>query len=438
VAGEELKLPNSLWAATAVPAPDCAPLDGEQSSDVCVIGGGFTGLSAALHLAEAGTAVTLLEAVEPGYGASGRNGGHFIPGWKVEPEEIVKRFGPARGPRLARCVAGSADFTYRLIRRLEIDCHARQSGWIRAAHSDAEAALGRRRAEKADPHGMKVEWLEPDRLAAITGTNLYKGGLLYPSGGMLQPLSYARGLAAAGMKAGAAIHGRPPVVDIKPAEKGWRIIAAGGTVHADQVVICTNGYSDLAGGNGKLWPDLIRSIVPLYSYQVATKPLSDNLRRTILPDGQAVADTRRLLGYFGVDHSGRLLMGGRGGFRESADPDDYRRVIADLRRIFPQLGEPELDFYWGGKVAITPDHIPHLHEPAPGILAGLGYNGRGVAMASLMGKLLADRALGMAAEESPLPSTKIKPIPGHGVRTPAIKLITTWKRFRDRLELRGG
>lgn len=146
-----LELPKSLWAATAIAAPPCPTLGGEERCDVCVIGGGFTGLSAALHLAEAGAAVVLLDAAEPGFGASGRNGGHFIPGWKLEPDEIVALYGPERGPRLARLVGGSADFTYELIQRLRIDCHAKMSGWIRAAHSRAEAVRGPARAARRPP-----------------------------------------------------------------------------------------------------------------------------------------------------------------------------------------------------------------------------------------------------------------------------------------------
>lgn len=433
---QPLELPKSLWAATAIAAPPCPPLEGEERCDVCVIGGGFTGLSAALHLAEAGAAVVLLEAAEPGFGASGRNGGHFIPGWKLEPDEIVARYGPERGPRLARLVGGSADFAYGLIQRLRIDCHAEMSGWIRAAHSGAEAARGPARAEAARPYGIDVEWLDRERLADLTGTALYRGGLLYRRAGQLQPLSYARGLARAALDAGAILHAGSPAIDITRAPSGWRVETPAGAMRADRVLICTNAYSDLAGRGAGIWPGLAKCVVPLYSYQVATKPLGDNLRRTILPGGQAVADTRRLLAYFRLDHSGRLVMGGRGGFRDSSDPADYRRVIADLRLVFPQVGEPDLDFYWGGKVAVTLDHIPHIYAPAPGILAGMGYNGRGVAMASLMGKLLAERALGMHDGDCPLPTSNMKAIPFHGLRRPAIRALTAWKRLRDTLDLR--
>ncbi|MBM3599230.1 MAG: FAD-binding oxidoreductase [Alphaproteobacteria bacterium] len=420
--------PDSLWVATAEPAAPTPPLEGEAKADVAVVGGGFTGLSTALHLAEAGVSVVLVEAAEPGWGASGRNGGQAIPGLKLDPDEIEARFGPELGPRVVELVGGAADFVFGLIRRHGISCHAAQRGWISASFSPAALALAGRRVEQWQRRGVGARLLDRATAAALMGTDRYVGGWLDPRGGALQPLSYARGLARAAIRQGARIHGASPATVLRRDGAQWRVETPGGSVVADQVVLATNGYTDT------LWPGLARSIIPVFSYQVATRPLSDNLRRTILPERHVVSDTRRLLLYFRLDHDGRLLMGGRGKLKDSSDPNLYGYVKSALAGLFPQLDRPDYAYFWGGKVAITTDQIPHLHELAPGLHAGLGYNGRGVAMASAMGRLLALRAQGKSATDIPYPISSMRPIPFHGLRLPVLQAIVGWRRMMDRLE----
>lgn len=426
--------PRSLWVATAVPPPDCPPLRGERRADVCVVGGGYTGLSAALHLAEAGAEVVLLEAGEPGYGASGRNGGQVIPGLKIDPEEIERRFGAERGARLVELVGGAADFVFDLVKRHGIECDARQGGWIRAAHAEAGRRATAETVRQWWSRGAPVEELDRHRVAELLGTDAYVGGLLDRRGGGLQPLSYARGLARAAQRAGAALHGGSPVLGLEADGRGWRVRTPAGGVRSAQVVIATNAYTDLAG---PVWPALGRSVIPVVSYMVATRPLPEAARRRILPAGHVVSDTRRVLFYFRLDPAGRLLMGGRGRFQESGDPALYRAVMAAVGRLFPDLGDPGWEFFWSGRVALTLDHVPHLHELAPGVHAALGYNGRGVAMATVMGKVLADRVEGTPAAASPFPVTPLRPIPVHGLRRPVLSVAVAWKRLLDSLEARG-
>jgi glycine/D-amino acid oxidase-like deaminating enzyme len=423
-------LPNSLWAATARPAPDTPPLHGERRADVAVVGAGFTGLSATLHLAERGADVVLLEAAEPGWGASGRNGGQVIPGFKLDPDELVARFGPERGERMADFAGGTADLVFGLIERHDIDCMAERSGWIQAVHAPAKMGLAERRVAQWSKRGVHAEVISAQRIAQLTGTERYAGGWIDSRGGMLQPLGFARGLAAAAQKAGAAVHGRSPAVDLRRDGAGWRVETPGGAVTAKQLLLATNAYTD------QLWPGLRESVIPVFSYQVATRPLSDNLRRSILAGGLPVSDTRRLLLYFRLGAQGRLLVGGRGRFRQTEEPRFYDSVIAGLTWLYPQLGEIELDFYWAGQVAITLDHMPHLHELAPGAFAMLGYNGRGVAMAAACGKLLAERLGGTPAEDLPLPAAPLRRIPFHGLRQPALTAAVAWKRLLDRWESR--
>ena len=423
-----MSLPNSLWAATAAAAADTPPLEGERSADAVVIGAGFTGLSAALHLAEAGTDTVLLEAGEPGWGASGRTGGQVIAGLKYDPDELIAKFGPERGERMAAFAGGTADLVFELIERHGIDCHAVRSGWIQGVHAGSKMSLAERRVTQWTQRGYEAEVIDAARMEELTGTGRYAGGWIDRRGGMLQPLSYSRGLARAAIGAGAAIHGRSPATGLVRDGRRWRVETPGGAVLTDQVLLATNAYTDA------LWSGLKQSVIPVFSYQVATQPLGDNLRGTILAGGMPVSDTRRLLLYFRMDHTGRLLVGGRGRFRETEEPEFYRNIVAGLNWLFPQLGPVELDHYWGGQVALTLNHLPHLNELAPGLHAMIGYNGRGVGMATACGRMMAERMRGKPLADLPLPATPMKPIPFHGFRQPALAAAITWKRFLDRWE----
>jgi len=424
-------LPNSLWAATATAASDTPALTGERRADAVVVGAGFTGLSAALHLAEAGTDVVVLEAGEPGWGASGRNGGQVIPGLKLDPDEMIARFGPERGERLAEFAGGVADLVFNLVERHGVDCQAARTGWIQAVHAPRHMHLAERRVAQWTRRGAQAEVVDAAKIAELTGTARYAGGWVDRRGGMLQPLSYARGLARAAVGAGVAIHGQSPATRMVRQNARWRVETPGGAVTAEQILLATNGYSDA------LWPDLRRSVIPVFSYQVATQPLSGNLRRSILAGGMPVSDTRRVLLYFRLDPAGRLVVGGRGRSRQTEDPAFYRSVIDGLSWLYPQVGPMQLEYYWAGQVALTLDHLPHLSEPAPGLYAMVGYNGRGVAMATACGKLMAERIRGKPADELPLPTTPLRPIPFHGLRRPALAAAVTWKRILDRVESRG-
>jgi glycine/D-amino acid oxidase-like deaminating enzyme len=421
--------PRALWAVTAEePAPNAPPLKEAVKADVVIVGGGFTGLSAALHLSLKGAEVRVLEAEEPGFGASGRNGGQVIPGLKYDPDELVAMFGLERGERIVEIAGGAADFAFDLIQRHGIRCAPARKGWIQGVHTASQLDFIRRRLAQWELRGAPVRFLDRAEIAELTGTNAYCGGFMDGRGGMIQPLSYARGLARAAITAGAQVHGRSPALRMTRQQSVWRVETPEGAVNAHHVLICTNGYTD------DFYPGLKRSIITANSFQVATQPLSNNLRGTILPGGQPVSDTRRLLRYFRLDPEGRLLMGGRGSFDGENRPQRYERLRRAAQRVFPQLGEPDWQFFWSGKVALTADHLPHIHEPKPGVLAGLGYNGRGVAMASRMGKLLADYVSGASAETLGFPITRIKPLPFWSLRRPVLAALINWYRLRDWLD----
>ena len=425
------RLPQSYWAATAESAASTPSLKGQAVADVCIIGGGFTGLSAALHLSMAGVTTCLLEAAEPGWGASGRNGGQIIPGFKAERSELVQKLGEAAAERLFSWSGTFVDQTLDVIRRHKIECRASQPGWIQPAHSLDTLRSFRRRIEEWQSRDAPVESLGWAETAKLLGTAWYPGAVLDRRGGRLHPLSYSRGLARTAQQTGAAIHGNSPVRKVARENARWRIDTDQGHVTADKIIFCTNAYTNVGG---ELWPNLATSIVPILSYMVATAPIPQQLREGLLPGGHTAADLKRLTNHFRLEPDGRLLFGGRGSLTEGDDRINSAQVVARLREFFPQLKNIPLDFFWSGHVALTMDHLPHLHELAPGVWTAIGCNGRGVGMCTAMGKVLSDLLTVNDRAACPVPITDVKPIPFHGARLPAMQATVWWKGLRDRID----
>ncbi len=424
----KLSLPPSLWAATACSAPETPALDGDQRVDVAIVGGGFTGLSSALHLAQGGTDVAVLEAGEPGWGASGRNGGQVIPGLKEDPREIIARFGPEQGEKMIKAAGCAADLVFDLIRRYDMDCDGQQMGWIQASHTQGNLETLRRRHKDWADRDANVAWLERDELTRRMGDDRYHGGWIDKRGGGVQPLGYARELARVAQKNGARIHGASPVQNLRRDSDGWHLQTPSGALMADKVILATNGYTD------GLWPGLAQSVIPVFSVQVATAPLGENIRGKVLGGGEVLSDTHRVLWYFRQDGHGRLIMGGGGSAYESGAEKVYEGLRDRVRSLLPEAGDVPFEFAWNGKVAITRDHYPHLHELAPGLWASLGYNGRGVAMATMMGKILADKVLETADPEFDFPASPIRSVPLHGLSGIIVTATRAYYRFRDALE----
>ena len=417
-------LAPSLWAATAPAAPDTPALAEDAQADVCIIGGGFCGLSAALHLTEAGTRVVLLEAHEPGWGGSGRNGGQVIPGLKYDPDKLAALLPGEAGERLVQFAGTTADVVFGLIARHGMDVPHTRAGWIQGAHTAAGLREAEQRAEQWARRGADVAVLGRQEVEAELGTGSYLGGWVDRRGGGVQPLAYARGLARAALAAGAAIHGQTRAAEITRQDGRFLVRTAGGPlVRADRVLVCTNGYT------GDLVPGLRRSVIAVNSFQVATEPLSGNVRRSILPNGQVSSDTRKLLLYFRLDHEGRLLMGGRGPFREPTGPGDWAHLDRVVAKMFPQAADTPIAYRWCGRVAVTRDYLPHLHEPEPGLLVDIGCMGRGVGLQSAMGAALARHML--TGEALPLPATRVQPIPLHGLQSLYVAATIAWYRAND-------
>ncbi len=336
-------LTHGLWAASAPPAPDAAPLRGRTAVDVAVIGAGFTGLSAALHLAEGGRSVAVLEAADIGFGASGRNVGLVNAGLWVMPDDLPKRLGADRGARLLQALGDAPSVVFDLVARHGIDCEAVRNGTLHCAVGASGLAALRERESQWRRLGAPVRLLDASETAARTGTSAYAGALHDARAGTIQPLAYVRGLARAAIAAGAAVHAGSPVVAVDDRDASWRLrTRGGGEVEAAWIIVATNAYG-LPGGP---WPGLAGELVRMPYFNMATPPLPESLRRAILPCGEGAWDTRTVLSSFRLDQAGRLVFGSIGALRgtgRAIHRDWGRRALA---KLFPALRGVDFEHAW--------------------------------------------------------------------------------------------
>ena len=360
-------------------------------ADVVIVGAGYTGLSAARHLARAGASVAVIEREHMGWGASSRNGGQVLTGMKLEASALVDRFGERRARQLFEIASDSIARLEGLIVQESIDCEYERVGHICAAfkpkHFDAfreEQALLRRVFD----HPVRLVPRAEQR--AELGSDAYHGVLVDERSGALNPAQYVRGLAAAAARAGAAIVTGSGVISITRQPDGWRVRTSGGDVEARDVLVATNGYTNGAS------PALQRRLVPIGSYIIATEPLDEGVAVSLLPRRRMAFDSKHFLYYFRVTADRRLLFGGRAEFGRP-NPDTTRRAAAILRKgmtsVFPELGGVRIDYAWGGNVAFTRDQMPRAGR-LDGVYYAGGYCGHGVAMATYLGEQIARRIAG--------------------------------------------
>lgn len=420
--------PPSLWAATAAPAPDTPPLaPGEHEVEALVVGGGFTGLSTALALAERGVQVMLLEGAEIGWGASGRNNGQVIPTLsRADPAALVVRFGAEKGDALARLVGGSAAYVFDLVRKHGIDCDAVQNGWVQPAHTPGRVeSVSKVRVEQWRRLGFPAELLDRDEVAAITGSRYWYGGWRNPTGGHIDPLGFARGLARAAQRAGASVHTRSPVTGLERVGDAWRVQLRDARVKAKRVVVATNAYTDDA------FAALSRSIVTMPSYQMATEPLPEGLRESVLPANPAMSDTHGDLYFARKDARGRLVTGGALVFGCDFADRLRLRIGKRLARLWPALHGVRFDYVWHGNLSITVDGMPHFHRLGENAYAWIGCNGRAVAFGTATGPVLADAVLGTPESTLPVPVTPLGRVPAHAIAQRIRQFALLAYRWRD-------
>jgi glycine/D-amino acid oxidase-like deaminating enzyme len=428
--GESLDTARSLWAATSSPGVPASPLTRNEKADVVVVGAGYVGLSAAIHLAEAGKHVAVVDTAEPGWGASGRNNGQVIPGLKIDPDAVLHRLGEPAGERLVEWSGDAPDLVFNLIDRFRMSCQAARNGWIQPAHSRQAVKQIDKRYQQWRVRRAPVELLAPERLPTLLGTSEYYGAWLDRRGGWLNPLAYCRGLADAARDLGVRIYSRTPVLRLDHSVARWAIHTPLAEVSARQVVIATGAYCEVNLVNG-----LRQSIVPIRTAQVATRPLPPKVAMTILPERQGASDTRHLLTSFRVTPDGRLVMGGAGATGGVENPSLFRSLHLAAQQLFGHLGRFEWEFAWSGRLAVTADQLPHLHEPVRDLIAALGCNGRGIAISTALGKVIAERLLSPDCQDStPIPITGIRGIPLHALCGLGVAAATQFKRIQDRFD----
>lgn len=377
------------WYAASADATQLRPsLAGRRTADICVIGAGYTGLSAALHAAETGARVIVLEAERVGFGASGRNGGQIHSGLRKEQSELERWLGRTHARELWSLSEEAKALVRSLIARHAIACDLKP-GLIIAAH-DRRAAdeLAREAEHLAKVYGYRdARMLGTEETAKAIGSRMYCGGKLDMGGGHLHPLNFARGLAAAAERAGAEILEQSRVLAIEQAKSGVEVRCGGGNVFAGKAILATDAFS------GTLVPGLARYIGHIESFVTATAPLPEPLRGQILPHDEAVADTRHVLDYYRKSADGRMLFAGREAY--FGMPGDVARLVRPrMLRVFPQLRDVATEYAWSGTVGITVTRMPHFGRMGERLLYAHGYSGQGVALATLGGRLLAEAAQG--------------------------------------------
>ena len=394
---------NNLWSISSRETAIEQRFEGNCVADTVVVGGGFTGLSTALHCAQRGIDVHLLEAKQIGFGGSGRNCGLVNPALWLPPKVAQKRLGEIYGDRFLKRFNRGPDYVYSLVKKYQIECEAIRTGTIHAAHSVRGLRDLENRAVEWKRLKEPVDLIDKSTIAQLTGTNVYHGGLLDHRAGTINPMGYCRGLARAALQEGAHISTDTKVNAIIRDGSKWRVITSKGSLQANSVILCTNAYT------GELWPKLNRTITLIHYFQLATKPLYKHAEN-ILSGRQGLWDTRPIMFNFRRDAFDRLIIGSMGKLLGNENRGLSRRwANQQIKRLFPELGPVEFEKAWHGLIAMTPDHLPRIYRLADNVYTPIGYNGRGIATGTLMGQVMAELLDGGSTNDLPLPLSSLRP-----------------------------
>jgi glycine/D-amino acid oxidase-like deaminating enzyme len=416
-------LERCLWTETAPPLQIIeTPLP--AVTEVAVIGGGYTGLSAARTLARQGIDVAVLERGAIGSGASGRNGGFVLPGFKPDMEELDRRLGAARAAAMFGLTIDAIRCLATIVSEEAIECDFVRCGAVTLAAKPGHLpALEQSGRFLRDHLGYATELLGPAEVRQEIGSSRYHGALVDPSGCALQPAKYVRGLAAAAQRAGVQLHENTPVTDIRRVQGGFQVRTSRGIIRAREVLAATNGYTPPALGA------LRRRVIPIGSYQIATAPLEPALARRLLPRERVFSDTKHLLFYFRLSPDGRMVFGGRASFTPTGIRRSAAILQAGMREVFPELAAARIEFAWSGKVAYPVDGLPHAGR-MDGVHYAMGYCGHGVALATYLGHRMGEVIAG-AGEIPDLGTASFRAIPFYTGMPWFLPFVGGYYRVRD-------
>ncbi len=402
---------RGLWEDTAPAAPAARVLRETISVDVVVVGAGYTGLSAALHLALKGASVAVLESVDVGFGGSGRNVGLVNAGMWVSPDEVAATLGPRFGERLLRVLGEAPALVFELIDRYGIQCEPERKGTLHCAVGNSGLKDLERRAAQWQARGAPVHLLDAAQTADKVGTQVYAGSLWDQRAGTIQPLGYARGLARAALGAGARLHTGSPVRSAAHDHGTWTVRTDLGAAQSKWIIVATDAYT-----TGP-WPGIDGEQIHLPYFNLSTAPLDARSLATILPERQGAWDTQRVLCSFRLDRAGRLIFGSVGALEGAGKYVHAAWAKRALQRIFPRLKEATWEHAWYGRIGMTADRLPRFHKLAPNVVSFSGYNGRGIAPGTMFGRLLAEHIGGSLSEDDlPLPVTEVREPPLRGLK----------------------
>lgn len=420
------KYPPSWYAATAEPLEPFEKLKGDTRADVCVVGGGYTGLSAALHLAQKGYDVALLEAHRVGFGASGRNGGQVGSGQRLEVDTLEKMFDKDKARQLWEFGEAGKALVKSLINQHNIPANW-TPGVAHAYWNARDIQHDHKLAEKLakDYNYSQVEPLSKDGLRALIDSPAYQGGSVDWGAAHIHPLVYALGLAKAAQQAGVRIYEESEVHRVEDGDTAT-VSTGRGKVHASFVILAGNGYL------GHLSRKVSPYVMPINNFIVATEPLGERAE-TLIRKNIAVADSKFVVNYFRLSSDKRLLFGGGESYGYRF-PDIEKTVRKPMLEVFPDLKDTKIDYAWGGTLAITMKRLPHFVRTAPNILSAAGYSGHGVAMATMAGKVMADTIAGQAEQFDLMASLPTPAFPGgYAFRSPLLAVAMSWYAMRDRI-----
>ena len=418
---------NSLWGATALPNPVTRRLDQSVRTDVLVVGGGYTGLSSALHLAESGVDVVLLEARSIGFGGSGRNAGLVNASVWQNPSHVIEQLGVEAGERFNQALRDSPAIVFDLISRLGLQCDAQRTGTVNIAHSGTAMKSLEARCRELQTLGAPVEMIDGNTAQRLSASPVYRhGGILDPGAGTIHPLNYVRSLARAAGEAGVRLYQDSGIEQLAGETKGWRAITADGEVFAEQVILATNAYADRNSQRVR------ESTLPVFIFQCATEPLEADLAAQLIPERHGLWDTQTLMTSSRIDTAGRLVMSSAGRLQGLQSQARENWMTRNRDRLYPQTRGLSWAYRWSGQIGVTDSKILRVQMPAPGLYAPAGYNGRGIGPGTVIGKHLAALIAGGRDEDFPFPLEPLHRESWRGLRAAYYAYGTLALQFADR------